>query len=50
MSMDCDEFYLEKELANVKKIMIEEGYDGAACKMRYYYKDPTYEVRIPTLF
>jgi hypothetical protein len=45
MSMDCDEFYREDELANVKKIMIEEGYDGAACKMRYFYKDPTYELQ-----
>jgi len=45
MSMDCDEFYKEDELENVKKIMITEGYDGAACKMRYFYKSPTYELQ-----
>ena len=44
MSMDTDEFYKTDELAYAKRKIIEDGLDGTACKMRFYFKEPTYEM------
>ena len=44
MSMDTDEFYKEDELAYAKRKMLEDNLDGTSCKMRFYFKEPTYEM------
>jgi len=44
MSMDTDEFYKDDELAYAKKCMLDNDLDGTACKMRFYFKEPTYEM------
>jgi hypothetical protein len=47
MPMDCDEFYKTDELTHVKKVMLDNDYEGAACKMRFFFKYPTQEL-LPT--
>ena len=44
MSMDTDEFYVEKELYRLKQLVSERGYEGILAKMRYFYKYPTCEL------
>ena len=44
MSMDADEFYKVDELAYAKRKMLKENLDGSSCKMRFYFKEPTYEM------
>jgi len=44
MSIDADEFYKIEELKNVKEIMQKYDYDGTACRMRYFFKEPTYQL------
>eukprot|EP00802_Teleaulax_amphioxeia_P018509 Tamp_18703.p1 GENE.Tamp_18703~~Tamp_18703.p1 ORF type:complete len:199 (-),score=47.51 Tamp_18703:10-606(-) len=44
MSMDTDEYYKEEELAYAKKCMLDRDLDGTSCKMRFYFKEPTYEM------
>jgi len=45
MSMDTDEFYIKSQFEYMKNTLVEGDYDAAACQMRTYFKDPTYEVR-----
>ena len=44
MSMDTDEYYKEDELAYAKSLMLSKDLDGTCCKMRFYFKEPTYEM------
>jgi hypothetical protein len=44
MSMDADEFWLDKELAYAKRIMLERNYEGACCQMRFFFRFPTEEL------
>ena len=44
MSMDTDEYYKEDELAYAKKLILSKDLDGTCCKMRFYFKEPTYEM------
>ena len=45
MSMDSDEYYIKNELDRLKLEIINGDYDSSFCKMRTYFKDPTYEIR-----
>lgn len=44
MSMDTDEFYKVEELLYAKRKVLANDLDGTACKMRFYFKEPTYEM------
>uniref|UniRef100_A0A7S0HM32 Glycosyltransferase family 92 protein n=1 Tax=Hanusia phi TaxID=3032 RepID=A0A7S0HM32_9CRYP len=44
MSMDTDEFYREHELAYAKAKILKDDLDGTSCKMRFYFKEPNYEL------
>jgi len=44
MSMDTDEFYKQDELARVKQKILDHNLEGTSCKMRFYFKEPTYEM------
>jgi hypothetical protein len=43
MSMDADEYYLEKELAYAKEKILQNDYDATACRMRIFFKEAIYE-------
>lgn len=42
MSMDSDEYYIPSEFENLKKTIIEGGYDSSYCQMQTYYKSWDY--------
>lgn len=41
LSMDCDEFYDEKEFSDAKKVIQQNNIDSSACSMKTYYKNNT---------
>jgi len=43
MSMDTDEFYITRELAAAKELILKNDYDATACRMRIIFKEPIYE-------
>ena len=45
MTIDCDEFYDEKQFYNCRKEFEENDYDSSFCKMKTFYKHPTYELK-----
>lgn len=45
ISMDSDEFYLDSEFKYMKNIMEDPQWDSCVCKMKTYFKDPTFEIR-----
>ena len=47
MSLDTDECYIAQDLAAAKSCMLEHDYEGVLCKMRYYFKDPCFELLPP---
>jgi len=44
MSMDCDEHYKAEELRRVIELIDRHNYDGTACRMRTFFKEPIYEL------
>lgn len=44
--MDADEFYIQEQVENAKKIILEKGYEMTACMMRTLSKAPTIEYHI----
>lgn len=42
MSMDCDEYYLSGQFANLKQLILDGGYDSSYCQMLTYYKNWEY--------
>jgi hypothetical protein len=47
ISMDTDEFYLDKEFKFLKEEMITNDYDSSCCQMQTYYKEPIYQIFPP---
>jgi hypothetical protein len=46
-SIDCDEYYITEEFANLKKLVEEENYDSSYCQMLTYYKNWEYVLDPP---
>ena len=44
MSMDADEFYLPEQLDNAAQEMLARNLDASACKMRYFFRRPEWEL------
>ena len=44
MSMDTDEYYKQQELQVIWHRMMQQGYDCAVCKMRFFFKFPRCEL------
>ena len=47
MSMDCDEYYDNKEFVNLKNTLSEGDYDSSYCQMLTYYKSWDYVLDPP---
>jgi hypothetical protein len=41
MSMDADEFYFPNDILKMRRYCTNYGFDATACRMEFYYKDPT---------
>jgi hypothetical protein len=50
MSMDSDEYYLNSEFGDLKKIIIESDYDSSYCQMQTYYKSFEYALDPPETY
>ena len=44
MAMDCDEFYKDSDLKNMKTYVFDNNIDCLCCKMRNFFKWPTIEL------
>jgi len=42
--MDADEYYLHEEMRYAKKFVETSNVHGTACRMRTFFKEPTYEL------
>lgn len=47
LSMDCDEFYDQKDFTNAKETIEQQGYDGSACMLETYFGSPTWKIEPP---
>lgn len=47
LHLDCDEFYDPAQFAAAREMMDKSGYDSSACRMRTYYRRPTYQLTPP---
>ena len=45
MSIDADEFYINRQFKNLIRIMDDNDYDASYCEMLTYFKKPIYQVR-----
>lgn len=43
MSMDSDEYYLDEQFKEAKKLILENDYDSTFCYMRTFFREPIYE-------
>jgi hypothetical protein len=44
MTIDCDEFYFEKQFNDAKKYIIDNNIDSSVCHIQNYHKNPEYRV------
>jgi len=43
ISLDCDEYYMKEQMAATKNLIIQNGYEATACRIRTFGKYPTVE-------